>query len=180
MSEQDSRQTRRRFLTTSAALGASLAVAGCSGGSGEGTATGNNSTSNETDMGTDSMGTGTDSGSSGGSGDAASISYGSEETYTLEEGDGTDPEYEGLALPVTFEGSSGDEIVVEMTSEFDTLVVLEGPNDEVVAENDDGEGMDDYNSRLEYTLEQDGTYTIWCTSYSGTATGEFNLLLEQA
>ena len=145
-----SEQTRRRFLTASATIGISTAIAGCS----------------------DLTGQFADSG-------ATSLSYGASRELTLREGDGRDPEYGDLAKPMTFRGSSGDSVAITMTAEFDTHLVLEGPDGAVVAENDDIEFPSNTDSRIRTTLSADGEYTIWCGSFSGSSTGSFELSLER-
>ena len=163
MSERETRQTRRRFLTTSAALGATLAVAGCSGGSGSGTPT-----------------SGGSNGGGGGGGSGDSISFGDTVEAELQEGAGTEPEREYNADPYSFEVESDTSIRLTMESEpFDPYVVLEGPDGDVVATQDDGlEGT--FNTLLETTLEQGGEYTIWASSFAPGSTGSYTLTLEQA
>jgi hypothetical protein len=107
-----------------------------------------------------------------------SIAYGETKEGFVDAADGTAPEYGGLAEPVTFEGEEGDPVEITMTSEaFDTYLVLAGPDGNVVAQNDDRSG--DLNSRIDYTLTQSGTFTIWCSSYSESATGSYELTLER-
>lgn len=161
---QDSGQTRRRFLTTSAAVGIAVSVAGCNGGSG-GESTDEPETETSTPTPTPTP--------------APAYELAQQE-YTLEEGDGQDPEYNDLAKPVTFEGSAGDTVQITQRSDaFDTYLVIEAPDGTVVAENDDGEGVSRFNSRLTTTLDQTGEYTIWAGSFAGDATGEFTLTLEE-
>ncbi|MDZ7731110.1 MAG: hypothetical protein U5K37_09590 [Natrialbaceae archaeon] len=62
---------------------------------------------------------------------------------------------------------------------LDPLVVLEGPEGEVIAENDDGT-IGSLNSHLVTTLEQDGTYTVWAGSWLGSSTGQYTLTVEEA
>jgi len=111
-----------------------------------------------------------------GNDDSASIEY--NETYNgeLESGDGRDPQYDDLAQPVTFHGEYGEwtEITLE-SDDFDTYLVLEGPDGSIVGEDDDGGHW--VNSRLLLTLEQSGEYTVWAGSYSGDRTGSFTLTL---
>jgi len=113
-----------------------------------------------------------------GQGSPQQISYGENEQYTLQEGDGSDPKYFELALPVTFEGSSGERVTIEMTSgDIDPYLLLTGPDGSVVTENDNG-GFG-FDSSIETTLSADGQYTIWCGSYDGDETGQFTLSLSQ-
>lgn len=111
------------------------------------------------------------------SSDTESISYGASRTTTLAEGDGTDPDGD-LAKPFTFQGSSGDEVVITMTSEaFDTYLILTDPGGAVVARDDDIEFGSNTNSRIRLTLRANGAYTIWCGSFAGSETGSFDLSL---
>ena len=65
-----------------------------------------------------------------------------------------------------FEGTSGQTIAISMVSEeFDTLLVLLGPNGEEIAMNDDFARS--LNSKIVTTLPVDGTYTVIAKSYSG-------------
>ncbi|MFC7176698.1 hypothetical protein [Halosegnis marinus] len=51
------------------------------------------------------------------------------------------------------------------SEEVDTYLVLVDPDSNVVATDDDGgEG---FNSELSYTLESDGEFTIWATTFGG-------------
>ncbi|MDS0281176.1 hypothetical protein [Haloarcula onubensis] len=111
------------------------------------------------------------------SGDPVPISYGQSGTFTLEGGDGTDPDGD-LSKPFSFQGSSGDEVVITMTSaEFDTYLLLEGPSGAVVARNDDITLASNTNSRIRTTLGASGEYTVWCGSWLGSETGTFDLSL---
>ena len=166
MPRNDPRRTRRRFLTATAALGSSTTIAGCTGefsGEFEGGAG-----STEADAGTEPA---TDA--------DEPLPYGVTREFTLEQGDGTDPDGD-LARPVTFQGSRGDSVVITMASEaFDTHLMLAGPNSAVVAENDDIEFLTNTDSRIRTTLGATGTDTVWCGSFDGRGTGPFTLSLER-
>jgi O6-methylguanine-DNA--protein-cysteine methyltransferase len=110
--------------------------------------------------------------------DLRTIEYGETAASVLNETDPRANEYRGYHEPVTFEGSQGDVITVDMTSQGDTYLMLEGPNGTAVAENDDGgEGL---NARLTHVvLPTDGEYTIYATSFSREATFFYELSLEQ-
>ena len=165
MGTDDSERSRRSFIAT-AALGTTLGVAGCSGDFSLSDDSGSDSESDDEE-------TETEGGDDGGVA-AAEVSG----EYTLEEGDGTDPQSRGLAKPVTFEGDSGDTVSITMTSDaFDTYLMLEGPDGDVVTEDDDGAGG--LNSQILWTLEQSGEYTIWCGSFSTNSTGPFNLDVQE-
>jgi|GEM_PF-2170604 len=94
------------------------------------------------------------------------ISYGDTIQGELTADDGVAGEWrEASADAYTFQGSSGDTVTISMESDpVDTYLFLEGPNGNLVAENDDS-GFS-LNSEIATTLPQDGTYTIWATTYS--------------
>jgi len=105
--------------------------------------------------------------------DVRSISYGETVTGELNYTDpgGRRGEYE----PITFDGSAGDIITIDMVSNDDTYLMLDDPDGNTVAENDDYSGFD---SRIEeYTLEQSGEYTIIATSYSSYDNFDYQLSL---
>lgn len=104
------------------------------------------------------------------------IEYGERTEKHLQQGVGRDPQYGDLAQPVTFEGESGDSVRMTLESwHFDPYLVLEGPDGEIVGEDDDGAGGLD--SQIETTLSQSGQFTIWAGSYSGWGTGDYTLEL---
>lgn len=73
----------------------------------------------------------------------------------------------------TFEGTEGQVIAIDLVSEeFDTYLVVFGPDGERLAENDDG---DDSNARIWLTLPSTGTYTVWATSYGVGEVGSYQL-----
>lgn len=69
----------------------------------------------------------------------------------------------------------GDQVAIDLVSDqFDTLVVLMGPDGSSVSENDDGpDGTT--NSLLFARITETGTYTVRVRSYAGQGTGEFFL-----
>lgn len=74
----------------------------------------------------------------------------------------------------TFNGSSGENVVLDVSStEFDTYIYLKDPNGTNIEENDDG-GQDS-NSRINVTLPEDGEYSIVVTSYDKEALGEYTV-----
>ena len=77
----------------------------------------------------------------------------------------------------TFRGSEGDEIRIEMnSSSMDTYLELLGPDDRLVAENDDNLfGTDSTIGEL--VLSEGGEYTIVARGYDGN-TGSYSLTLE--
>lgn len=104
----------------------------------------------------------------------ASMAVGEEYTGSIQSDDGYDPRFGDRARPVTFDGSAGQSVSIVMRSDaLDPYLVLEGPSGAIVDHNDDGTGGTD--SRLDVSLDEDGTYTVWAGSLTGTATGEFTL-----
>lgn len=74
----------------------------------------------------------------------------------------------------TFEGRSGQEIVIGMRSrELDSYLILLSPNGAALAQdNDSGGGQD---SQLAVTLPDDGTYILLANSYAPGETGNYQL-----
>jgi len=71
----------------------------------------------------------------------------------------------------TFTGTAGDRIALTVSSsEFDTYVFIRGPN-EFGDDNDDG--PDGTNSRIDTVLPADGEYTVTVTSYQAEETGAY-------
>jgi len=113
-----------------------------------------------------------------GGGPNTDMEYGEEVDGEITDDSPADPIYNDLAEDHTFEGSDGDDIVISMTSEdFDTWLVLTDEDEDMVAENDDGGAG--FNSEIETELPDDGVYTIWAGSFSGEATGDYELELEE-
>lgn len=108
--------------------------------------------------------------------DLRSIEYGETADGEIDEGDPQSRVYRGWYEPVTFQGSAGDEVSVDMTSDDDTYLILLAPNGTVLAENDDFRGLD---SHVEADLEVDGQYTIIATSFDARATFDYELTLER-
>ncbi|NEQ47490.1 MAG: tetratricopeptide repeat protein [Leptolyngbya sp. SIOISBB] len=77
----------------------------------------------------------------------------------------------------TFEGTKGQAISIDLVSEeFDTYLVVFGPDGERLAENDDG---DDSNAQIWLTLPSTGTYTVWATSFSAGEVGSYALTWQE-
>lgn len=113
---------------------------------------------------------------SDGSGDLRSISYGQTKSGYVDQGDGRDPVYSDIAEPVEFEAQAGDQVSIVMeSSALDAYLVLADPSGSGVADDDDSQGGTD--SRIETTLSESGTYTIWAGSYDGNAIGSYTLSL---
>ncbi len=107
--------------------------------------------------------------------DLRSIAYGESWTGVI---DRDDPrEYRGLHEPVTFQGSAGDVVTIDMKSgRGDTFLQLVDPAGEVVTQDDDG--GQNVNSRItEYQLQSSGEYTIIASSFGGGSTFQYVLTL---
>lgn len=77
----------------------------------------------------------------------------------------------------SFEAQAGVAITIEMKSkDFDTYLILVGPNGEVIAHNDDG--SDGTNSSLSVNLPLTGTYQIFANSYDTEESGQYVLTWE--
>jgi hypothetical protein len=79
-----------------------------------------------------------------------------------------------------FHGTAGQQVVINLTSAaFDTYLYLLNPNNQIIAEDDDG--GDGNNSRIpesgSFTLPVTGTYTIYATSFFNGSTGAYSLNL---
>lgn len=75
----------------------------------------------------------------------------------------------------SFVGRANQRVEINMeSSEFDTYVLLYGPDGEVLGENDDI-SPSNYNSRLVLTLPQDGTYTIYANAFDSAQRGVYLL-----
>jgi uncharacterized lipoprotein NlpE involved in copper resistance len=108
----------------------------------------------------------------------ADIAYGETLAASITEDSGSGPEEGDLAEPLTFVGSSGDSVLVEMDSDpLDPYLIIEGPDGDIVGTDDDG--GDGYDSQLYATLASDGEYTVWASTYEGDETGPFTLSLER-
>lgn len=103
------------------------------------------------------------------------IAYGETLTGTIND--------EAFEVNYNFEGAAGDVVNIDMTAasgrDLDAMLVLLGPDGEELAENDDY-WLENRNSRIEYTLPEDGLYTIIATRYgrgTGDTIGSFTLSL---
>jgi hypothetical protein len=76
-----------------------------------------------------------------------------------------------------FEGTAGQHVVVEMTSNgFDSWLGLVGPDGTVIDQNDDADGRTDL-SRVEVTLRDSGRFRVVATSFGAGETGNYTLAL---
>lgn len=77
----------------------------------------------------------------------------------------------------SFAGKGGQEVIIEMKSdEFDPYLILLGPNQREISQNDDEGGGK--NARIVITLPVDGTYTIVANSYEAKEEGNYQLELK--
>ncbi|WP_440988586.1 PPC domain-containing protein [Haloarchaeobius baliensis] len=110
--------------------------------------------------------------------DLRSISIGQTRTGGVDRNDPNESRFNGYYEPVTFEGSAGQYVDIEMTSERgDTYLYLLDTDGQVVAENDDTAAS--LNSRVEYQLTETGEYTIIATSYDTEATFMYELTVRE-
>ena len=77
----------------------------------------------------------------------------------------------------SFEGKAGQQITIEMKSqEIDPYLILLGPNQREIAQDDDGAGSK--NARITVRLPADGTYTLLANSYQARQSGAYTLELK--
>ncbi len=65
----------------------------------------------------------------------------------------------------TFAGETGQVMTIELTGEFDTMLVLKGPDGEIITSNDDYGGT--LNSTIVLTLPASGEYSAIASSFGG-------------
>lgn len=77
----------------------------------------------------------------------------------------------------TFEGNAGQRVRINMNSnQVDSYLLLYGPNQEYLGENDDiGNSRD---ARLEITLPSNGTYFVFANSYGASEQGPYELSID--
>lgn len=103
-------------------------------------------------------------------------SLGGVERGRLEQGDQTLDDGEYIDR-YTFEGRRGQRVVIDLTSQdFDTYLLLRGP-DEQSEDNDDYDD-DQRRSRIDVTLEENGTFTVGVTSYRAGESGSYELRVQ--
>lgn len=74
-----------------------------------------------------------------------------------------------------FEGTAGQSITIALnSSDFDPYLILVGPDNQVLAENDDA-ASNTLNSALTITLPVSGTYRIIANAYEASSTGRYTL-----
>lgn len=105
------------------------------------------------------------------------ISFGDEKSGSLDGSDGTSRRRIGLpADDFTFSGSSGDSVLVDLSShDFDTYLYLFGPDGSLLAGNDDFGGTS--RSLVKLALPASGKYTIEVTAYESGEAGDYQIVL---
>jgi tetratricopeptide (TPR) repeat protein len=79
----------------------------------------------------------------------------------------------------TFPGKAGEPLIIDLTSkDFDTYLILLDPNNNKIAENDDG--GDENNARIVLTLPVTGTYTLIVNSAKAKESGSYVLSWREA
>lgn len=110
------------------------------------------------------------------------IGFGATISGELADGDGQNDAGQ-IADGYTFEGRAGQRVIVTMSSDaFDTWLDLyagEGGGQYVVDSDDDGAG-EGTNSRLTYTLLEDGLYTIHARGFAEDGRGGYEIGLSEA
>jgi hypothetical protein len=110
--------------------------------------------------------------------DVGAIAYGETQAGTLAADDArlSRGEYRDL---YSFEGSTGDSVIVELaSSDFDPYLALIPPDGEQI-DNDDADGRQDL-SRVSLRLRASGRYRILATSYAAEKTGSYRVSLRRA
>ncbi|WAL59090.1 trypsin-like peptidase domain-containing protein [Thermocoleostomius sinensis] len=75
----------------------------------------------------------------------------------------------------SFQGNAGQTVTISLeSSDFDTYLILLGPNDQVIGENDDA-ASNTLNSTLTITLPVTGTYRIIANAYDSEGQGRYVL-----
>lgn len=80
-----------------------------------------------------------------------------------------------VVAPFTFQGRSGETIVLELrSSDFDAYLLLVTPSERILTDDDGAGGTD---SRISLQLGETGEYRVFASSFSGSETGAFTLSL---
>lgn len=114
-----------------------------------------------------------------GGGSGGQLSYGGSVSGELSQ---SDPQgHRGYYDEITFQASSGDIVTINMESQSgDTFLMLENPDGQRVASNDDITFGENLNSRIgQYPLQSSGEYTIIATSYLESGTFPYTVSLEK-
>ena len=79
----------------------------------------------------------------------------------------------------SFHGEAGQQVTVTMESdEFDTYLILIGPDEQVIEQNDDI-GPSNFNSAITVTLPTTGTYRAIANAYDSTGRGRYSIRVQQ-
>jgi tetratricopeptide (TPR) repeat protein len=79
----------------------------------------------------------------------------------------------------TFQGKAGEPLIIDLISkDFDAYLILVDPNNNKIAENDDG--GDENNARIVLTLPVTGTYTLIVNSAKAKESGSYVLSWREA
>nr|NCS30880.1 tetratricopeptide repeat protein [Microcystis aeruginosa F13-15] len=79
----------------------------------------------------------------------------------------------------TFQGKAGEPLIIDLTSkDFDAYLILLDPNNNKIAENDDG--GDENDARIVLTLTVTGTYTLIVNSAKAKESGSYVLSWREA
>ena len=79
----------------------------------------------------------------------------------------------------SFHGEAGQQVTVTMESdEFDTYLILVGPDEQVIEQNDDI-GPSNFNSAITVTLPTTGTYRAIANAYDSTGRGRYSIRVQQ-
>ncbi|MDQ2100407.1 MAG: DVUA0089 family protein [Tychonema bourrellyi B0820] len=85
------------------------------------------------------------------------------------------PSDNSLYREYTFEGRSGQSVTISLESkDFDPYVALFGPNDRLVAQNDD-ENDSTKNAFMSVTLSATGRYRVIVNAFDATGRGRYSL-----
>lgn len=80
----------------------------------------------------------------------------------------------------SFTGRAGQQVVIDMNSaDFDTYLLLVGPDGSLIAENDDV-SSGNFNSQIVVTLPTNGVYTIAANGYDSASLGRYDLTVTTA
>ena len=78
-----------------------------------------------------------------------------------------------------FDGEEGQAITIRMASdEFDTYLILVGPEGEMLAQNDDISETD-RNSEISITLPETGAYLVIANAYDSTGQGNYSITIRK-
>ncbi|WP_299262194.1 PKD domain-containing protein [Halorientalis sp.] len=110
--------------------------------------------------------------------DLRSIDVGETRSGEIDADDPRVSAYDGYHEPVTFQGTAGDTVTVEMRSGGDSYLYLVGPDGTVLAENDDG-GVGLNATIGRETLPETGQYRIIAASFFTDDTLSYELSLTE-